>query len=141
VLYLVYKIKGDGLMTKQLKDFTHEELLDYLGLETDAEVLDRDGIEIPVNVASNVLEKLRALRFGDIRGHIAVEGLANISYSEDRRDNRFLNYDYYEKIIRTGDAVIKIDKCENIKIFVSYSNWIDFFFDTPSARVTTVLVP
>jgi hypothetical protein len=128
-------------MTKLLKDFTHEELLDYLGLETDAEVLDKDGVEIPVNVASNVLEKLRELRFGDIRGHIAVEGFTNISYSESKKGNCFLNYDYFEKTIRTDDAVIKIDNCESIKVFVSYSNWIDFFFDTQNARITTVLTP
>jgi hypothetical protein len=125
-----------------LKDMKNEELLDYLGLnEIDSETLDRDGIIISLEEASRILEKLTKLRYGDIRGHIQASGFANISYSKSTTGNCFLTYDYYDKILQPDNAFIVIKDCEQIKLFVSSSNWIDFFFDAKDNRVTMVLVP
>lgn len=130
-------------MSKKLSDFSQEDLVTFLGLgEYNTDTLDVDGVEMTWQEADKMLKKLRdEVRFSDIRGHIAVEGLANISYSEHRTGDRFFDYDYYEKTARSGGATFRIDKSNSVKVFVSSANWIDFFFDTNDIRITLVLVP
>lgn len=130
------------MANRNLSDFTYDELINYLGLQEHSyDDLENHGVTITLDKANHLLEQLRELRFRDIRGHIAVNEFANISYSEDREGGNILLYDYFERTIRTSDAVININNVNEITFFLSSAKWIDFFFDINNVRITMVLVP
>ena len=138
------------MVKTELKNMDIEELYEYIFKDVDINFLDdayvlRDyGAGLSHNEANLILRRLSQLRYSDIRGHIAISNLANISYSSNNKPSSLLTsilYDEYERTIRTDNVVLKVDEEISIKIFISDSKWIDLFFDKGDIRITMLLVP
>jgi hypothetical protein len=130
-------------MKKTLNEMSQMEIAEMLGLGayTD-EQLDLKGVEINQGELHVILRALNDFDFQNVRGHMRIEGLANVSYSSGSSKNRaLLFYDYYQKEINIHDAHIAIDGGNYYKIYISHSNWIDIYIYKDSSYVTIVLVP
>lgn len=129
-------------MSKELKDFSGDELVELLKLkETDLEILNSDGINLTYEEVDEILDKLQEIYFGDVRGHILVEGIANISYSSNTGGRKCRFYYTTEDGIDSDNIRLKVLDMERITFYLSSSNWIDFIFETGDKKITMVLVP
>lgn len=116
------------------------EILSTLGLTELTDELIADGMEIDYYTFSRIIETIRSYKdYSEMRGHVWVQGLFNISYTT--------NYFSYERldssILINGDVVsYNKDKVQKFKVFVSNYDWIDLHITyNEESYATLVFVP